>query len=163
MGVKPILWTLAIGAGPLLTSLSFLSCAGKRPSNLGVSDTGLASCPSSPNCVSSDARDARRHILPLMLAVAPAEAWGAVREVVSKLPRTRIVEETGDYLHAECRSAWFGFVDDLELHLRPAEKIIAVRSAARLGYFDFGVNRRRVEGLRDSLTSRGIFRIEIRY
>ena len=138
--------------------MPLLSCAGKRPLNLGVSDTGLASCPSSSNCVSSDAPDTRHHISPLQLTVAPTEAWATVREIVSKLPRTRIVEETADYLHAECQSALFGFVDDLELHLRPAEKIIAVRSASRLGYSDFGVNRRRVEGLRASLTSRGVLR-----
>jgi uncharacterized protein (DUF1499 family) len=138
--------------------MPLLSSAGKPPSNLGVSETGLAPCPSSPNCVSSDARDSRHQVSPLQLAVASAEAWRAVREVVSELPRTRIVKETGDYLHAECRSALFGFVDDLELHLRPAEKMVAIRSASRLGYSDLGVNRRRVEGLRESLTSRGVLR-----
>jgi uncharacterized protein (DUF1499 family) len=77
---------------------------------------------------------------------------------VSELSRTRIVTETADYLHAECRSALLGFVDDLELHLRPDEGIIAVRSASRLGYSDLGVNRRRVEGLRTSLIERGVLR-----
>jgi uncharacterized protein (DUF1499 family) len=52
----------------------------------------------------------------------------------------------------------FGFVDDLELHLRPAEKLIAVRSAARLGHSDLGVNRKRVEGLRAVLRERGVIR-----
>jgi uncharacterized protein (DUF1499 family) len=75
-----------------------------------------------------------------------------------ELPRTRIVKETEDYLHAECRSALFRFVDDLELQLRPSESIIAVRSASRLGYSDLGVNRRRVEGLRESLTRLGVLR-----
>jgi uncharacterized protein (DUF1499 family) len=52
------------------------------------------------------------------------------------------------YLHAECRSALMGFVDDLELHLRAAEGTIAVRSASRLGWSDMGVNRQRVDTLR---------------
>jgi uncharacterized protein (DUF1499 family) len=52
----------------------------------------------------------------------------------------------------------FGFVDDLELHLRPQENAIAVRSAARLGYSDFGVNRRRVENLRNAVRRRGAIR-----
>jgi uncharacterized protein (DUF1499 family) len=68
------------------------------------------------------------------------------------------VTETADYLHAECRSAVFGLVDDLELHLRQSEGIIAVRSASRLGYSDLGVNRRRVEGLRSSLIALGAIR-----
>ena len=142
----------------LIAPLPFLSCAGKRPPSLGVSDGGLAPCPTSPNCVSSDARDDAHRVAPFELAVAPAEAWRAVREVLSELPRTRIAEETADYLHAECRSALFGFVDDLELQLRPGEGAIAVRSASRLGHSDLGVNRSRVEKLRASLASRGVLR-----
>jgi uncharacterized protein (DUF1499 family) len=49
-----------------------------------------------------------------------------------------------------------GFVDDLELHLRPGAGIIAVRSASRTGRSDFGVNRSRVEDLRAALIKRGI-------
>jgi uncharacterized protein (DUF1499 family) len=75
---------------------------------------------------------------------------------VAALPRTKIVTATDDYLHAECRSAVFGFVDDLELHLRPAQSSVAVRSAARLGRSDFGVNRRRVENLRSILQRQGV-------
>jgi uncharacterized protein (DUF1499 family) len=74
------------------------------------------------------------------------------------MPRTRIVRETADYLHAECRSTLFGFIDDLELNLRPTEGIIAVRSASRLGYSDFGANRRRIERLRASLIIQGVLR-----
>jgi uncharacterized protein (DUF1499 family) len=138
--------------------MSIFSCAGKRPTNLGISATGLAPCPSSPNCVSSDAGDTDHHVMPLELAESPDEAWKRVREVVSGLPRTQIVMETSNYIHAECRSPLLGFVDDLELHLRAAENIIAIRSASRLGYSDLGVNRRRVERLRDSLTNRAVLR-----
>ena len=70
----------------------------------------------------------------------------------------KIISLTDEYIHAECTSAVFGFVDDLELHLRPQEKLIAVRSAARLGYSDLGVNRKRVESLRAALRERGVIR-----
>lgn len=138
--------------------MPLLACAGKRPANLGISDSVLAPCPSSPNCVSSDAPEGAHQVPPFQLALPADEAWRAVREAVAELPRTRIVSETGDYLHAECRSAILGFVDDLELHLRPARGIIAVRSASRLGYSDMGVNRRRVEDLRAALRDRGVLR-----
>jgi uncharacterized protein (DUF1499 family) len=69
-----------------------------------------------------------------------------------------IVTDSAGYLHAECESAVFGFVDDLELHLRPDEGVIAVRSASRLGYSDVGANRRRVERLRAMLTRLGVVR-----
>ncbi|MDP2172040.1 MAG: DUF1499 domain-containing protein, partial [Rhodocyclaceae bacterium] len=87
----------------------------------------------------------------------PATAWPAIREFVATgMPRTAIVTEQEDYLHAECRSAVLGFVDDLELHLRPGTTVVAVRSASRLGHSDFGVNRGRVEDLRAALIKRGI-------
>ncbi|MFT5144176.1 MAG: hypothetical protein ACI84D_002808, partial [Thalassolituus oleivorans] len=55
---------------------------------------------------------------------------------------------------AESTSFFFRFVDDLELHHRPSLGIIAVRSASRIGRKDFGVNRKRVEQLRDLLSSK---------
>lgn len=138
--------------------MPLFSCAGTRPSHLGVNDSRLAPCPSSPNCVSSDDSDAGHSIPALQLTLPADEAWRAVRAAVASLPRTKIVSETEDYLHAECSSAVFGFVDDLELHLRPAQNSIAARSAARLGHGDFGVNRKRVESLRALLEKQGVVR-----
>jgi uncharacterized protein (DUF1499 family) len=94
----------------------------------------------------------------LELAAPAPEAWRAAREAVAALPRTRIVAESEGYLHAECRSALFRFVDDLELHLRADAGRIAVRSASRVGRSDLGVNRRRVEDLRAALRARGVVR-----
>ena len=143
----------------LATSLILMplfSCAGTRPSNLGVKDSRLAPCPSTPNCVSSDDGDPAHAVSSFQLASPAAEAWRAVHSTVAALPRTKIVTATADYLHAECSSALFGFVDDLELNLRPAQNVIAVRSAARLGHSDFGVNRRRVENLRVALRQKNV-------
>jgi uncharacterized protein (DUF1499 family) len=90
--------------------------------------------------------------------MAAPDAWRAVRAALANLPRTKIITETADYIHMECSSAIFGFVDDFELHLRAAQGVIAVRSASRLGYSDLGVNRKRVENLRAALTKQGIVR-----
>jgi uncharacterized protein (DUF1499 family) len=78
--------------------------------------------------------------------------------VVARLPRTVITVQTADLLQAECSSALFGFVDDLELQLRGSEGRIAVRSASRVGYGDLGTNRRRVEQLRTLLVQQGVIR-----
>lgn len=65
------------------------------------------------------------------------------------------MEETaGAYLRAECRTV-LGFVDDLELLAVPDERVIHVRSASRLGYRDFEVNRKRVERLRREMGEGG--------
>ena len=142
----------------MMTSIPLFSCSGKRPSNLGISDSKLAPCPSSPNCLSSDADDNAHQTAPFQLKGTPEHIWDIVRKLVMELPRTHIVTDSPEYLHAECRSSVFGFVDDIELHLRPADGIIAVRSASRLGHSDFGVNHRRIESLRTALISQGLVR-----
>jgi len=138
--------------------MPLFSCSGTRPDNLGIKDGRLANCPSSPNCVSSDAPDSAHSIAPFQLSVPAGDAWRVLRTTLENAPRTKIVTASEDYLHAECSSAVFGFVDDLELHLRPPQNIIAVRSASRLGYGDFGVNRKRVEALRQQLQKKGAVR-----
>lgn len=131
--------------------MPLLSCSGTRPTNLGVSNGQLAPCPSTPNCVSSDASDADHRVESFPLGASPDGAWRDLLDAVKGLPRTTVVTETADYIHVECASAVFGFVDDLELHRRTSEGVVAVRSAARLGRSDMGVNRRRVEQLRETL------------
>jgi len=135
---------------------ALLACGATRPVAPGIRNDRLAPCPSSPNCVSSDALDSGHRVLPLELRVPPEQAWRGARAAVAALPRTRIVAVDDAYLHAESTSAIFGFVDDLELHLRPDRNLIAVRSASRSGYSDLGANRRRVEALRADLERQGV-------
>lgn len=144
--------------GASVVCLALIACSGSRPSDLGVTRSRLAPCPDTPNCVSSDSLESEHQIKPLLLNMPANKVWEAAAQAVSSLPRTNIVTRTESYLHAECRSRLLGFVDDLELHLRPSEGILAVRSASRLGYSDFQVNRMRVEELRESLTARGLLR-----
>ena len=72
-----------------------------------------------------------------------AAAFEVLDEVVSRLPQTEVVSSRGSYLHALARSPK-GYIDDVEFLAAPAEKTIHLRSAARSGVFDFGVNRRRI-------------------
>jgi uncharacterized protein (DUF1499 family) len=116
----------------------------------------LADCGRRPNCVSSHASSPRRREGPWRLAAEPAAVWEAARRLVAALPRTRIVDSADFYLRAEARSRVFRFVDDLELLLDPESGTLAARSAARLGYSDRGVNRRRVRGLASALTAQGL-------
>lgn len=120
------------------------------------SQSHLAPCPNKPNCVCSEAVDRRHAIAPLTLRGDPAEAWPAIREIIEKLPRTRIISCDGNYLHAEFRTRLLRFVDDLELLLDAERGRIAVRSASRVGHSDMGVNRKRVESLRQRLIERGL-------
>lgn len=136
----------------LVAAAAFVAaCSGSRPPGLGLVGERLGDCPSSPNCVSSEATDAGHRVDPLAFAGTPEDGWKAARDAVAAMPRTRIVTEKNGYLHAECTSALMRYVDDLELHLAPGGNAIGVRSASRLGYSDMGVNRRRVESLRSAM------------
>jgi uncharacterized protein (DUF1499 family) len=122
-------------------------CSGGRPpASLGVTAGRLAPCPGSPNCVSSQATDEQR-VEPLRYDGDAARARARLLEVLNGMDRARVVQSTDDYVHVEFRSAVFGFVDDVEFYFSPPG-IIQVRSASRTGYYDFGVNRERVETLR---------------
>ena len=129
------------------------ACA-PRPDG-GMAGSMFAPCPTAPNCVSSDARDPRHAIAPFVPKSSPDDTWPQVRAAILALPRTRLVVDDKTHLHAECRSV-VGFIDDLEIQLRPGENVLAVRSASRSGYYDFGVNRRRLERLRGLLQERGL-------
>ena len=75
-----------------------------------------------------------------------------LEEVVASLPRAKIVVATDSYLYAVCRTWLMGFRDDLEFRYSPDDGVVHVRSASRVGIYDFGVNRRRVERVRKALS-----------
>ena len=132
--------------------LLLTSCASSPPVGLGLVDNRLAPCPGTPNCVCSEDSAGDDRIAPLTFAPTGSEqAWRLAQRVVQDLGGT-VEKVTNDYLWATFSSRVFGFVDDLELRLVPQGEIIQVRSASRVGYSDFGVNRRRVESLRRDFT-----------
>ena len=69
-------------------------------------------------------------------------------ECILDVRQFKTVTVEDNYLHFEFRSAFFGFVDDVEFLIDPEDHIIHFRSASRAGYSDLGVNRRRMEQLR---------------
>ena len=66
---------------------------------------------------------------------------------VAHLPRARVIETSDGWLLAECQGP-VGTTSELELVIDVGERVIHVRSASRKGWWDLGINRRRVEALR---------------
>jgi uncharacterized protein (DUF1499 family) len=132
----------------LAAILSFMSATTPADETRHV----LAPCPASPNCVSSQADDRAHFTEPLRFTGDATRAWKRLKSALATESRMTTVEDTGSYLHAEARSLVFGFVDDIECLLDPAAGMIQVRSASRTGYSDFGVNRRRVERIREAFS-----------
>jgi uncharacterized protein (DUF1499 family) len=125
-----------------------VGCAGNRHSQMGVSGGRLAACPDSPNCVSSQSADPRHAIDPLRYEGTAQKARESLVKAISGMKRARIVMAEEHYIHAEFTSAFFRFVDDVEFLLDNGTRTLHVRSASRVGYSDFGINRRRVEEIR---------------
>ena len=108
----------------------------------------LAPCPTSPNCVSTQAQDAGHASAPIRYRKSRVEAKEALKEVIRSLPRTKLVEEDEAYLHYEFTSLLMRFVDDVEFLFDDETKTLHFRSASRTGYGDLGVNRTRMEQVR---------------
>lgn len=108
----------------------------------------LAPCPDTPNCVSSQTTGPARRVEPIAFAGGADAALARLKGVIAELPRARLVAEEGLRLRAEFTSRVFRFVDDVDFVIDPEACVIHVRSASRVGWYDFGVNRRRVEAIR---------------
>jgi len=129
----------------ILSSL-LTACSGERPNNLGMQGDRLTECPHSPNCVSSQAVDEGHRIPPLVFSDDPAPAFARLKLMLVRRDDTTIIEERPRYLRVEFRTTLF--VDDGEFLLDSKQRLIHIRSASRLGYWDLGKNRRRMEEIR---------------
>ena len=119
----------------------------------------LPPCPDSPNCVSSQSSDEAHYIAPLSYEGDATGARQALLSVIESMDRANIVTAEDNYIRAEFTSLVFRFIDDVEFYLNADNNTIEVRSASRKGYYDFGVNRKRVEAIRRQL-SEMLFREE---
>ena len=106
-------------------------------------------CPDSPNCVSSTVDiDSSHYIEPYTFNDAPENAMARLKTALLQEKRVTITIDEMSLLHAEVRSFLFRFVDDVHFRLDEEHGVIHVHSSSQTGYYDFGVNRRRIERLR---------------
>ncbi len=119
-----------------------------------MSDTRLlAPCPSSPNCVSSLADDDRHKVAPLPGAGNRADSLALLDAVLEDWPRVSHRAVGPARVEARFTTRILRFVDDVTFYVHE-DGVIEVRSASRIGYWDLGANRRRVEDLREQLEAR---------
>ena len=143
--MKNIPWALAV-----LGILIF--CLGCRNPQIGLTPAGLRPCPDSPNCVSSQENNDEHKILPLTYSTDKATAYAKIKQIISHQKNADIVAENVDYIHVTFTSKTMGFVDDMEFWFPGNQQVIHLRSASRVGYSDFGVNKKRVETIRSLFT-----------
>ena len=138
-----------------LGTFTYLSMNSRKARETGLKDGRFRPCPGTPNCVVSEFRGKESHAEPFGFSGEADAAWKKVKASVISLGG-RVEKDTGDYLWATFRSRIWRFVDDVELRLDAGGKAIHVRSASRVGRGDLGVNRKRVERLRDLLKTSGL-------
>lgn len=142
---------LTVVAGVMLFGIAgtfSLSLTASRPEGLGVKDGRLAEAPATPNCVSTQATERSHWIAPLTFRASPANAMQTLREVVSGMAGSTVIEQNGHYLYAEFCSSVFRFTDDVEFLMETESNRIHFRSASRVGHSDLGANRDRMENIR---------------
>ena len=140
----------------LINVLMIMGCSSGSGTadGLGVTDGRLKPCPKTPNCVNSQATDARHAIEPIRFTGSVRQASERLLQVLRADKRAAVVSVEQDYIRASFTSALFRFVDDVEFYLAEEEAgtvTIHVRSASRVGSYDLGANRKRIDRIRNDL------------
>lgn len=134
----------------ILSLLLLTGCASTIKKETGIMEGQFHPCPTSPNCVSSMApKEDSHYIEPIIYKNITRDlAKTKIITILETLKNTKVVEYNDEYIHAEVRSSFFKFTDDVEFYFPKEKNVIHVRSLARSGYSDFGVNRKRMEKIR---------------
>jgi uncharacterized protein (DUF1499 family) len=135
-------WTLLA----LLSALAATGCGATRPGNVGLGT--LSDCPRTPNCVSTHAGDETHTIKPLTFQGDASTAMDRLKRAIATMRRTKIIAEKPGYLYVEFTTGFWRFIDDVEFVFDDTTKTIHFRSASRIGQSDLGVNRKRMEDVR---------------
>jgi uncharacterized protein (DUF1499 family) len=151
-----IIIALVVIAGLLAGQLGLLK--GTPPTDLGVHEGRLKPPSKTPNSVTSQASLYPDHpqrsyadIAPLPANGEPEAALDRIASIVEAMDGAKIVKKEPGYLYAQFTTRLMKYVDDAEFWFDPAARVIQVRSASRLGSSDLGVNRKRIEFIRQKL------------
>jgi uncharacterized protein (DUF1499 family) len=133
---------------------------GEAPADLGVRSGKLKPPSLSPNSVTSQAAlypgHAQRQnaeIAPLALRGDGLATIAKLKGIVAAMSGAKLVRSEPDYLYAQYTTPLMKFIDDVEFWYDPTAQAVQVRSASRLGESDMGLNRQRVEAVRQALAA----------
>ena len=132
-----------------LLSITLLGLTACSQGVTTMTDRSQSPCGDKPNCVSTQDTRAEYNLTPFTLT--ESTNIDSIEQVALELPGAKTAVKEDNYLRIECTSKIMRFVDDLELKIEGDQLI--VRSESRVGYSDFGVNRKRAEQLRSLLAN----------
>ena len=99
-------------------------------------DKILEACPKTNNCVFESWK-----------VSSVDESFKELIEILKNTPRIKIINIKEDYLHALATSRVMKFIDDIEIKKSEKGNILKVKSQSRTGFYDLGVNKRRINTL----------------
>ncbi len=128
--------------------------------DIGIVRGRLKPCRDSPNCVGSMyPQDEKHYMKPWFYHLERSEVIEHLLDMIRSERGTEIKEVKENYIHAVYTIPFFGYKDDLEFYMPDSGNVIHFRSASRVGYYDFGVNKRRINRLRKKLANLSIVTI----
>ena len=119
-------------------------CSKQPPDHMQFTEGNLSPCPNRPNCVSTQSHDSRHAMPPLPFLGTKDQSKNRIIEIIKGMERSKIIDTSDSYIHAQFRTRFLRFIDDVEFLFDDAARLVHFRSASRLGYYDFGLNRRRM-------------------
>ena len=96
----------------------------------------LGACSNPNNCVLEDWK-----------VTNADESFQELIDILKNTPRIKIINIKEDYLHALSTSRVMKFIDDIEIKKYEKGNILKVKSKSRTGFYDLGVNKRRINTL----------------
>nr|WP_307775608.1 DUF1499 domain-containing protein [uncultured Cetobacterium sp.] len=115
----------------------------------GSEGMNLEKCPDSPNCVITDKSDKKHYIEPISFKSANLMLVNKKLVDILKELGGDVVENNGEYIKVVFSTKVFKFKDIAEFKISLKDQKIYLRSAAQSGWYDFGVNRKRIEKIRE--------------
>ncbi len=149
-----ILVAAIVVGGALVLTFGLYRLSKNQPSteevSLGMQEGKLTPCPQTPNCVSTqaDPSDEPHYVEPIPWHGSRDDLLGRLAKWIAEQPRAKLVTRRDNYLRAVFASQLFKFKDDVEVYVPEGEGVVHIRSAARVGQSDMGVNRKRYQTLR---------------
>lgn len=109
----------------------------------------LDPCPSSPNCISSqaEAADGQHYMEAVDFSGPPAAVLDSVESVLGQAPGAKVTQRTEDRVDAVFTTRIFRFKDDVTFAVDVDAGKLHFRSASRTGHSDLGANRKRLLAL----------------
>ena len=86
--------------------------------------------------------------MPIHFEDSLEQAKDKIYLVLNSMHDAKIITQKDLYWHVEFTTRIFRYIDDVEFYFDASSSLVHVRSASRRGYWDLGVNRRRVEAIR---------------